>query len=114
MRKQAKRAQEMTCACDQVSSQMKCMGCGYSNGEWAKGLVVAAAQMSVVVTACMSSQPVRQKRPMRVTEVKTKWSARRTCAVSAQWGRVLWRGLVTLCNCTKVASSRPIIRVMTV
>jgi predicted component of type VI protein secretion system len=48
------------------------MGCGYSNGEWAKGLVIAVAQMSVVVTACASSQPVRQKRPMRVTVVKTK------------------------------------------
>jgi len=50
---------------------MECMGCGYGNGEWAKGLVIAAAQMSVVVTACASSQPVRQKRPMCVTEVKT-------------------------------------------
>ena len=67
---------------------MACMGCGYGYGEWAKGLVVAAAQMSVVVTACMSSQPVRQKRPMRVTEVKTKWSTRRVCAVLAQWMRV--------------------------
>ena len=60
------------------------MGCGYGNGEWAKGLVIAAVQMSVVVTAGPSSQPVRQKRPMRVTEVKTKWSTRRACAVSAQ------------------------------
>jgi hypothetical protein len=68
---QSKRAQEMTCACDQVSSQMKCRGCGYGNGEWAKAWVIAAAQMSVVVTACASSQPVRQKRPMRVTGVKT-------------------------------------------
>jgi hypothetical protein len=63
---------------------MECMGCGYGNGEWAKGLVIAAAQMSVVVTACASSQPVRQKRLMRVTGVKTKWSARKVCAVSAQ------------------------------
>ena len=62
---------------------MECMGCGYGNVEWAKGLVVAAAQMSVVVTACMSSQPVRQKRPMRVTGVKTKWSTWKVCAVSA-------------------------------
>ncbi len=62
---------------------MVCMGCGYGDGEWAKGLVIAAAQMSVVVTACASSQPVRQKRPMRVTEVKTKWSAWKVCAVSA-------------------------------
>ena len=114
MHKQSKRAQEMTCACDQVSSQMTCMGCGYSNSDWAKGLVIAAEQMSVVLTAFTSSQPVRQKRPMRVTEVKTKWGTRKVCAVSAQWGRVLWRGLVTLCNCTKVASGRLIIRVMTV
>jgi hypothetical protein len=48
------------------------MGCGCGNGEWAKGLVIAAVKMSVVVTAGMSSQPVRQKRPKRVTEVKTK------------------------------------------
>lgn len=75
---------------------------------------VLGSSNTAVVTAFTSSQPVRQKRPMRVTVVKTKWSARRTCAVSAQWGRVLWRGLVTLCNCTKVASGRQIIRVMTV
>ena len=81
---QSKRAQEMTCACDQVSSQMTCMGCGYSNSDWAKGLVIAAAQVSVVVAACASSQPVRQKRPMRVTGVKTKWSARKVCAMSPQ------------------------------
>jgi hypothetical protein len=62
---------------------MECMGCGYSIGEWAKGLVIAAAQMSVVVTACANSQAVRQKRPMRVTEVKTKWGARKVFAVSA-------------------------------
>jgi len=37
---------------------MECMGCGYGNGEWAKGLVIAAAQMSVVVTALANSQPV--------------------------------------------------------
>ena len=60
---------------------------------------------AAVLTARKSSQLVRRKRRMRVTVVKTKWSVRRTCAVSAQWGRVLWRGLVTLCNCTKVASS---------
>jgi hypothetical protein len=75
---------------------------------------VLGSSNAAVVTAFTSSQPVRQKRPMRVTVVKTKWSARRTCAVYAQWGRVLRRGLVTLCNCTKVASGRPIIRVMTV
>jgi hypothetical protein len=69
---------------------------------------------TAVLTVRKSSQPVRQKRRMRVTVVKTKWSARRTGAVSVQWGRVLWWGRVTLCNCTKVASGRPIIRVMTV
>ena len=69
---------------------------------------------AAVLKARKSSQPVRQKRRKRVTVVKTKWSARRTCAVSAQWGRVLWRGRVTLCNCAKFASGRPIIRVMTV
>jgi hypothetical protein len=30
---------------------MECMGCEYSNREWAKGLVIAATQMLVVVTA---------------------------------------------------------------
>ncbi len=75
---------------------------------------VLGSSNAAVVTACTSSQPVSQKRPMRVTVVKTKWSARRTCAVSAQWGRVLWRGRVTLCNCAKFASGRLIIRVMTV
>ena len=69
---------------------------------------------AAVLTACTSSQPVLQKRPMRVTVVKTKWSARRTCAVSAHWGASAVGGRVTLCNCTKVASGRPIIRVMTV
>jgi hypothetical protein len=64
------------------------MGCGYSNGEWAKGLAIAAAQMSVVVTACKNSQPVRQKRPVRVTEVKTKWATWKVCVVSAQLRRV--------------------------
>ena len=38
---------------------------------------------AAVLTARNSGQPVRQKRRMRVTVVKTKWSARRTCAVSA-------------------------------
>jgi hypothetical protein len=46
---------------------------------------------ATVLTARTGSQPVRQKRAMRVTGVKTKWSARKTCAVSAQWGRVLRR-----------------------
>jgi hypothetical protein len=38
---------------------MECMGCGRCKGDWAKGLVIAAAQMSVVVAACASSQSVR-------------------------------------------------------
>ncbi len=63
---------------------MECIGCGYGNVEWAKGLVIAVAQMSVVATACKNNQPVRHKRPMRVTEVKTKWGTRKICAVSAQ------------------------------
>ena len=45
---------------------------------------------AAVLTARNRGQPVRQKRPMRVTVVKTKWSTRRACAVSAQWGLVLW------------------------
>ena len=68
---------------------MECMGCGHCKGDWAKGLVIAAAQMSVVVTAFTSSQPVRQKRPMRVTEVKTKWSTRRVCTARCLCMRVL-------------------------
>ena len=46
---------------------------------------------ATVLTARTGSQPVRQKRAMRVTGVKTKWNTWRACAVSAQWGRVLRR-----------------------
>ncbi len=47
---------------------------------------------AAVLTACKSSQPVRQKRPMRVTGIKTKWCLKCGCTVSTQWGRVLWGG----------------------
>ena len=60
------------------------MECGRSKGKWVKAWVLAATPMSAVVTVCTGSQLVRQKRPMCVTEVKTKWSTRRACAVSAQ------------------------------
>ena len=39
---------------------------------------------AAVLTARKSSQPVRQKRRMHVTVVKTKWSALRACTVPAQ------------------------------
>ena len=60
------------------------MECGRCKGKWVKAWVLAATPMSAVVTVCTSSQLVRQKRPLRVTEVKTKWGAWRVCTVSGQ------------------------------
>ena len=57
----------------------------------AAALEALASSNATVLTARTGSQPVRQKRAMRVTGVQTKWNTWRACAVFAQWGLVLRR-----------------------